>query len=92
MKVFKIIKEIGDNLESTSFYETGIYLVTLRPNFIERLFGYKQEVVRIKPTTNIYSFGEDRVYLEENGKELSNDNYIVKAIDNYKRKFNIKNK
>ena len=77
------VKEI--ELEKGSF---EIYIVTLEPNWLEKLFGVKEKVVKYKETGYHYRFGGGGdVYADQNGEKLPNGNYIAEAIDQWRRCF-----
>lgn len=74
MKVVNIIEQ--DNL----------YVVELKPNFIQRLFGMENKIKKYKRIPfEYYTFGGGSIYYNQKGKKLRNRHYIQKAIDNYKR-------
>ncbi len=64
----------------------NIYTVTFTPNWIERLFGVKEQQKSYKATGDYYRFG-GYVYTEKSGKELSMNNRIGRAIDLWRRKW-----
>lgn len=61
------------------------YLVTLTPNWLEKLFGVKEKIEEFLDTKNEFLFGGGSVYVKRNGEKLYNGHYIAKAIDNFKR-------
>jgi len=65
----------------------NVFIITLKPNFIERLFGFTQKEIRIKNTYDTYYYGGGFVYIREDGHKLGNDNWIGRALDNYQRRF-----
>jgi len=64
-----------------------IYNVTLKPNWLERLFGCKTKTIQIKDTRSQYTFGGGNVYVDKNGDKLGNGSYIGEKIDSWKLKF-----
>lgn len=71
--------------------EGNIYTVTFTPNWWERLFGYKEKSNKYKDTYLTYTYGGGHVYVNQEGKELSNTHGygsdIRRAIDNWRRRF-----
>lgn len=68
--------------------EGVIYIVELKPCFLERLFNVKNKVKRYKINPDrIYVAGGGGIYCDQNGKELGNGNYIQKALDEFRRKW-----
>jgi hypothetical protein len=66
--------------------EDYLYVVELKPNFIQRLFGMENKVEKYKrKSSESYTYGGGSVYFNQKGEELGNHNYIQKAIDNYRR-------
>jgi len=66
--------------------EESLYVVELKPNFIQRLFGMKNKFIKYKRMPfETYRFGGGSVYYNQKGKQLRNNHYIQKAIDNYIR-------
>lgn len=66
---------------------SGIYLVTLTPNFIEKLFGKKEKVDRFRMSDSTYMFGGGAIYIRQDGERTGNGSYIGEAIDKWRRKF-----
>lgn len=64
-----------------------IYQITFTPNWLERLFGFKEKTKEYKDTDATYTFGGGNVYIDKNGNKLSNGNWIGKAIDKHRRKW-----
>jgi len=75
MKVIKVQK--ADNI--------NIYSVTLKPNWLGRLFGRKEKVINLKDTRRKYMLGGGGLYINKKGEELGVLSDIGKAIDNFKR-------
>lgn len=66
--------------------EKGIYIVELKPNFIQRLFGMKNKFEKYKrKSSESYTYGGGSVYYNQKGERLSNWHYIQEAIDDYRR-------
>jgi hypothetical protein len=66
--------------------ENNSYVVELKPNFIQRLFGMENKFEKYKRKSFAsYTYGGGSVYYNQKGEELGNNNYIQKAIDNYRR-------
>jgi len=63
----------------------GIFEVTFTPYWFERLFGVKEKTKEYKDSGFCYKIGENTVYIDKNGKELENGNWIGKAIDRFRR-------
>ena len=74
MKIKSIEREKG-----ASF----IYVVTFEPNFLEKLFGKKEIQKKYKETGYTYLFGSGKVYIDQEGEELGNGNWIGKTIDKF---------
>jgi len=62
------------------------YIITLKPNWLERLFGLKQKTIKLKDTGSRYTFGNGRVYMDEDGNQTGNGSYFGETIDNWRRK------
>ena len=67
--------------------EGMIFTVTLTPNWLEKLFGYKEKTKRFKQTWSTFTFGDGNVYVNEKGEKLDNGDYIGVTLDNWLRKF-----
>jgi len=67
--------------------EYNIFEVTLTPSWIERLFGKKEQTIKVKSTDERYVFGGGNVYIYQNGEELGNHNYIGEDIDQYLKRW-----
>jgi hypothetical protein len=66
----------------------NVYIVTLTPNWLERLFGKKEEEEKYKKITGeTYLFGGGNIYRGQDGRDLRNGNYIGDAIDMYIKKW-----
>ena len=76
------IKKIEDDKE-----KSNVYIVTLIPNWFEKLLGDKETEIKYKDTGDTYSFGGGRVYIDQLGKQLGNHNYIGDALDNWIRRW-----
>lgn len=61
--------------------------VFLKPNLIERLVGFKNKIEILKDSGRKYLHGEGSVYIQKDGSFLKNYSKIMKAIDNWRRKF-----
>lgn len=72
------------NIEEEYF---NIYIVTFKPNWFEKLLGYKEKVKRYKKTWSTYVFGGGNVYLNEEGYRLGNGNWIGRKLDAHGNKF-----
>ena len=64
-----------------------VYVVTLKPNWLEKLFGYKEKREEYKDTGSTYTFGGGHVYMGKDGDRLDNCNLIGEAIDRWRRKW-----
>ena len=67
--------------------KANIYIVTLVPWWIERVFGVKKQCREYRGTGNTYVFGGGYVYVDKKGVELPPDSRIGIAIDQYRRSF-----
>jgi len=67
--------------------EGHIYTVTFKPNWIEKILGFKEKNTRFKETGYRYTFGGGEVYVNEKGEKLGNRDWIGESIDNWKHKF-----
>jgi hypothetical protein len=65
--------------------EYGIYEVTLTPNWLERIFNFKEKVNQYKDTGSTYTFGGGTVYVDRKGRRLDNGHWIAEAIDRYRK-------
>lgn len=75
MKITKI-EEVG-----------GLYHVTLKPNWLEKLFGVKEKTWTFKDNYSTYRFGGGSVYIRSDGEKTGNGSYIGESIDKWRRKF-----
>lgn len=75
MKITNIVKETS-----------SIFQVTLKPNWLERFFGIKEETKRFKDSGNEYMFGSETIYLNEKGIKIGRG-YIQEELDEFRRKF-----
>lgn len=66
---------------------SGVYEVTLTPNWFEKLFGIKEKVIQVKNTGATYTFGGGTVYVDREGNRLDNGHWIAKAVDKHRRKW-----
>ena len=73
------IKEIKQKEGSYSTYQ-----VTFTPNWLEKLFGLKEETKEYKDTDATYLSGGGSVYIDKKGDKLNNGNWIGKAIDKFR--------
>ena len=64
-----------------------VYHVTLKPNFIGRIFGKTEKVIKLKDYGTKYSCGGQTVYINQEGKKIGNYSPIAEAVDNWRRKF-----
>jgi hypothetical protein len=62
-----------------------IYQVTFTPNWLEKLFGVKEQTKEYKDTDATYLSGGGTVYMNKEGNNLGNGNWIAKAIDRFRR-------
>jgi len=63
------------------------FTVTLTPNWLEKIFGYKEKTKRFKETWSTFNLGGGNVYINEKGEKLNNGDYIGVNLDNWLRKF-----
>jgi hypothetical protein len=67
---------------------SDVYLVTLVPNFIERIFGIGLKVEKYKTDGRYFTnFPQKKSFYDSNGKLLSWDDKILEALNNFERKF-----
>lgn len=76
------IKEIKRNNDNPS-----IYIVTFKPNWLEKLFGVKEKQKEYKDTGLTYIFGGGTQYINKKGDVLGNEHSISNAIDKWKRRW-----
>lgn len=76
------IKEIRQREGSSD-----IYVVTFKPNWLEKLFGVKEKQKEYRPTGVQYLVGGQREYMDKNGNSLGNFSSISEAIDKYRRQW-----
>ena len=76
MKITKIEKDPED-----------IYLVTLTPNFFEKIFGAKERTDKFIDSNSTFMFGGGSIYIRQDGVKTGNGSYIGEAIDKWRRKF-----
>lgn len=76
------IKEIKEKEGSIS-----IYVVTFKPNWLEKLFGVEEKQREYKETGENYMFGGGNVYMDKNCKVLRNGHPISKAIDKWQKRW-----
>jgi len=76
MKIEKIIQE------------EDIFIVTYKPNVLEKLFGVKEKFEKYKATNMSYVNGKDaKVYINQKGEILHFHHKMNKILDNFRRKF-----
>lgn len=78
MKIIKV---------ETAPYNSNIFLVTLRPNLIEKWLGRKEVVWKFKDSGRHFTFGGGNCYVRSDGEETENNSNIGNAIDLFRRKF-----
>lgn len=64
-----------------------IYVVTFKPNWLERLFGVKEKQKEYKETGNKYLFGGQNEYMDKKGNSLGNASSISMSIDKWRRRW-----
>lgn len=75
-------------MKVTNIEQKGwVYYVTLTPNRIERCFGVKQTTEEFKGTDSYYTSGGGNIYVDKNGEQTGNGDYIAEEIDKWRRKF-----
>ena len=75
-------------MKITDIKQSGdIYIVTFKPTWIKKIFGIKDVSKIFKDTGNQYTFGNQSVYIRQNGKKLGNGNWIAQEIDAWKLRF-----
>ena len=66
----------------------GIFHVTVKRNWLEKLFGFKaEEVIRYKMTLSTYKYGGGAIYIKEDGTRTNNGEYVAEEIDKWRRRF-----
>lgn len=65
----------------------NVFHVTLTPNWLQLLFGMKQEVRKFKDAGRTFTFGGGTVYYNSAGEALENGDWIGEAIDKWRRSF-----
>lgn len=68
-------------------YKDLSYHVTFVPNALEKLFGVKPKTVKYKNSGSTFMCGGGTVFLREDGKKLSNGDWVGEAIDIFRNKF-----
>ena len=76
------IKEVKE--KEGSYY---IYVVTFKPNWLEKLFGVEEKQKEYKDAGSTYLFGGQREYINKDGDSLGNMSSISKAIDKWRRRW-----
>lgn len=61
------------------------YVVTLEPNWLERLLGEVEEKREYKDTGYVFNLSKGSVYVGKDGKLLNSGDSIGKAIDAWRR-------
>ena len=64
-----------------------IYYVSIKPEWLEKLFGYKSKVRRFKATKEFFTSTGNKVYRDSEGEILYNGHWIALEIDAYRFKF-----
>jgi len=74
---------------STIKREGSIFIVTKKPNWVQKILGVKPktEKYKEKPNDRYIHFPSVTVYISEDGKILGPLNSITQTLDNWKRKF-----
>ena len=63
----------------------NVYIVTFKPNWLEKLLGVEEKRREYKDTGRVYIFGGCREYIKKNGDSLGNGHSISNAIDKWRR-------
>lgn len=62
-----------------------VYVVTIQPNWLEKLVGKKEQQCEYADTGNNYGISGLRIYADKEGNLLENYNQIAVAIDKMRR-------
>lgn len=62
-----------------------MYIVIFKPNWLEKLFGIKEEQKEYISTGATYTYTGGNVYICNNGTKLRSDDEIGEAIDRWRR-------
>ena len=66
----------------------GIFYVTKRPNFLEKIFGKKEKVERYRTNNDVFHyFNHVTVFYKEDGSIVSISNKMCDVLNNYLRSF-----
>ncbi len=65
------------------------YKVTLEPNWFEKLFGLKKEVIFVRKTDEFYTFSGQSVFRNPDGTNRPNHDHVSQEIDKLNRSFNV---
>lgn len=68
-------------------HKSWLYVVTLKYNLFEKIFGFKDKDVKLKSTDSQYTIGGQNVYRYEDGSETPNRCPIAEAIDKFRNKW-----
>jgi hypothetical protein len=64
-----------------------IYEVTFTPYWLEKLFGVEEKTKEYKDSGYCYTLRKNTVYIDKNGEQLDNGNWVGEAIDKFRRKW-----
>lgn len=67
--------------------ESFNWIVTIKYNWLERLFGNRDGDYEFKQTSSYYTFSGQNIYTTKDGTETPNHSQIAEAIDKFKRKW-----
>jgi len=66
----------------------GLYYVTKTPNFIQKLFGMKENVERYKCNGEVFHyFNQVKVFYKSTGEIVSWSDKMCNVLNNYDRSF-----
>ncbi len=80
-----LIMKIKEVKEKEGRY--SIYVVTFKPNWLEKLFGVEEKQKEYKDTGSVYTFGGGREYIDKDGYSLGNGHSISTAIDRWRSRW-----
>lgn len=67
-------------------FNNDVYTVTFKPNFIQRIFGYKEKDIQYKQF-GVYNLGHNGIYVTRDGNIAKNFSKVQEIIDKYQRQW-----
>lgn len=61
--------------------------VSVKFNWLEKLFGAKDKLITYRDSGRAYLFGNQTIYTDKDGNTTSNYSDIAEAIDTFRRKW-----